>query len=655
MLSDTSQARSRFLLKLPFFISFVLKLYLAGIVIFGVLRLILLLYVADESIQLFNSITLKSFLVGLEFDSVILAFVLAIPLLLLYIQSLFQIQKKHIPIFVTVYLCMVFPVLIFLTISDIPYFKFFHNRLTESSMQWLGSLDIVLKMVLGNTINFLFFIAALLATFSAGFALLKFCGSKLIKHNSKSDNPRFHKLYQSIFLLLFMPVCFLGMHGTTAHPIRQGDAFYCNNPILNQVGLNPIFTLMKSYGDKVNLINNKIAIKNTLQLLQIKSPVESISPIARVVKNDSLMKKHNVVLILMEGMSANFMKTFGNTNNLTPTLDSLAKASLFFNNAYSAGIHTNNGVFSSLFSFPALKRVRPMSTVPARTFSGLPYTLKQNGYKNLFFCTHAGSFDNIGAFIPHNFFDELYTADDFPADKIIGPFGVPDDYLFSTTINKLCKISPEQPFFATILTASNHDPYIIPEYYKSTLTDKEQRAVSYADWSIHKFLADAKKCDWFDNTIFVFVSDHGRTVGENPYDLALSYNHVPIIMFAPAILGEPKVCGNFMGQIDIFPTIMGLLNASYINNTLGVDALSQKRECIYFSADTKIGCIDNEWLYVYRFDGGESLYQYKTGNTEDFSLTRKSEFEKLKKYALSQTQVSEWMIANDKTSLLKKH
>jgi membrane-anchored protein YejM (alkaline phosphatase superfamily) len=644
-----------FLAKTPFFVKFILQLYMYGVLLFSILRLMLLLYVADDSICLLSAITLKSFLIGLQFDNVIMAYVLAIPLILMYFQSVFNIYRKYISIFITIYLCIIFPAILFLTIADIPYFKFFKNRISESSLQWLGNIDIVLKMILENTVNILFLLFSLIICGLTIFFIVKFCSKKFIQPSWDSNNKYFNTTRYSFYFLLLGFFTFLGMRGTLTHPIRHGDAFYCNNPILNQIGLNPVFTLMKSFSDKVSLMDNNLAIKNTRELLQISSKNNLISPIAREVINDSLMIKHNIVIVLMEGMSANFMKTFGNQNNLTPTLDSLAKISMFFKNSYSAGIHTNNGIFSSLFSFPALKRVRPMSTIPLRKFSGIPFVLKENGYENIFFCSHSESFDNLGSFMPHNSFDQLYTSEDFPTDKIIGPYGVPDDYLFSASIEKLNEIYAAKPFFATILTTSNHDPYILPDYFKSPIKDKELKAVSYADWSINTFITKAKKCKWFDNTIFVFVSDHGRVVGKNSYDLVLSYNHIPIIIYAPSILTKPKEYNNFTGQIDIFPTLMGLLHTHYINNTLGVDAINQKRDCMYFSADNKIGCINSKWLYVYRFDGSESLYEYTTNNKQDFSMTNKTELAKLKKYALSQTQTAEWMISNDKTSLKIEH
>ncbi|MBX9850964.1 MAG: LTA synthase family protein, partial [Cytophagaceae bacterium] len=306
------------------------------------------------------------------------------------------------------------------------------------------------------------------------------------------------------------------------------------------------------------------------------------------------------------------------------------------------------------FSFPALKRIRPMSMVPARTYSGFPYTLKQHGYTNLFFSPHSGIFDNMNIFLPDNFIDRLYTSDEYPQDKILGPFGVPDDYMFTYALNEINKLDSSKNFFATILTASNHSPYTLPAYYKSAFEDASKSGVSYADWSIKQFLNQVKHQKWFGNTIFIFVADHGLVVGENAYDLALSYNHIPIIIYAPEILGAPKMIDNMAGQIDIFPTVMEILNASYINNTLGVDAINYKRDYIYFSADSKMGCINDEWLFVYRYSGGESLYKYKTGSTEDYAEKNPEVLSKLKDYAFSQTQVAQWMFVNNKTSVPKK-
>jgi phosphoglycerol transferase MdoB-like AlkP superfamily enzyme len=548
--------------------------------------------------------------------------------------------------FILTYFVLVWPIALFTIIADIPYFKFFHNRLTESAFQWLGSPKIVLNMILESNQNILFMLVAIALLFAVGFLLFRFTKNNFIPINWKKNLIK--KSSQFIFLFLGIVLCFMGIRGKIDRPIRQGDAFFGNDPILNQVGLNPLFTLLKSYTDKVSLMDNQEAILSTINILGIKDNLANISPIAYQVNVKQELNKVNVVLVLMESMSANYMTRFGNPNNLTPTLDSLSKVSWFFENGYSAGIHTNNGVFSSLYSFPALKRIRPMSMVPARQYSGLPFALKQLGYQNLFFSSHNETFDNLATFISANHFDRLYSAKDYPADKLLGTFGVADDYLFGYAADKLDQTENKQPFFATILTTSNHEPYAVPEEFRSHKSEQDLRAVNYADWSIQQFLKRAQKSKWFNNTLFIFVADHGLVVGNNPYDLPLSYHHIPMIFYGPKILSEPKVLSEYIGQIDLYPTLMGILKYPYLNNTLGVDAIQNPRPCIYFSADNKAGCLNKDWLYVYRFDGGgESLYHYQNGDQKDYIKEEEKQKNFLKKYAFSQIQTAEFIFTND--------
>lgn len=633
--------------QLPPYIKYLIKVYLIGLIAFGLLRLCLLLFSAEENISFFVSQTREVFLIGVRFDNVVLSYILALPFIVLFIAASAQINNKYITNFVGYFILITLSSAMCIAVAEIPYYNFFKNRLSESAFQWFGAPDVVFEMIISNTNHLLFLLLAILAFITFAYFLHKY--TFVVFKKNVSLQTKSTTLKQLIIFVVGALLLFLGMRGRIDHPIRQGDAFFGSDPFLNQIGLNPVFTLIKSYTDKVNLMDEKEALVYTQQLLNATQGSTHVSPIARKTETNSTCKNYNVVIVLMESMSANYMQTFGSPINLTPTLDSLAKQSWLFTNAYSAGIHTNNGIFSSLFSFPALKRTRPMSTIPTRTYSGLPFALKQLGYHNLFFSTHSKTFDDIGTFIPHNFFDELYTNENYPNNKTIGPFGVADDYLFDFAITKLKNLN--QPFFATILTTSNHDPYILPNYFESKHTDAALKAVNYADWSIEQFIKNAAKQTWFNNTLFVFVADHGLRVGPQPYDLALSYNHIPLIMFAPQILGTPQILPQLTGQIDIFPMVMNILGQNYTNNTLGIDVLTQNRPFMYFSADDKIGCIDSNWLYVYRYGGNESLYQYKNGNINDYALAEKNRLEKMRKYALAQTQVAEWMFINNKTAL----
>ncbi|OYU95602.1 MAG: hypothetical protein CFE21_10695 [Bacteroidetes bacterium B1(2017)] len=640
-------------ISIPYYLRFLGKVFVWSVLVMAVLRLFLVYYVKIPNLNWFDGSVLKAMAIGLQFDAVIVSYILALPLLLLFVHNIAKLRSLFIPRFLQVYFSLVLPVTLFILFEDIPYFDFFHNRLTESAFQWLNNISIVFSMIVESTRNLLFLIVAVLSFIGLTYFVYRYTSKELV--NYPWQHARLTKSSEIPFFVLALALCFMGLRGKIDRPIRQGDAFFGSDPILNQIGLNPVFTLLKSYTEKVNLMDNSEALTKTLTLLNIKNSDPSISPLARFVEPKGDAKKVNIVLVLMESMSGNYMSRFGNSKNLTPTLDSLSNVSWFFENGYSAGIHTNNGVFSTLYSFPALKRVRPMSMVPARQYSGLPYALKQNGYTNIFFTSHDETFDNLGTFIPANYFDKLYSAKDYPTEKLLGTFGVPDDYLFSYALDKLNQADASKPFFATILTTSNHEPYAVPEEFKSTFPEKDLRAVNYADWSIQQFLNAAKKTAWYQNTLFVFVSDHGLVVGDNPYDLPLSYHHIPMILHAPSILGDPKVLSEYIGQIDLYPTLMGILNMPHTNNTLGVDVIKNPRPCIYFSADNKAGCLNKDYLYVYRFDGGgESLYKYQTGDQTDYKEKEEKQKAFLKEYVFSQIQTAEYIFSKDLAKISNK-
>lgn len=452
----------------PLFIPHILKIYLFGLFIFLLLRIYLLEKVTQFKINLFEPIVFKSFMIGLQFDSVILFYTLILPILLLYIENYFFNSKKYFSIISSIIISIALAIQLIISIADIPYYLFFHSRITEASFQWMNSWKISLKMIMENN-SYLFYLVICI-TMVPIFVMLfykwtykKLCSTNINNHLQK-NTPK--ELIMSFIIMGF--VCFIGLRGRIDSPLRTIDAIYCNNTILNQIALNPTFTLIKSYSDKVHLMDEDIALKLSQEYLNVKNPIESISHIARNINGNDSLKKTNIILVLMESMSANNLMYFGNKNNLTPNIDSLLKRSLFFENAYSAGIHTNNGIFSSLYSYPSLKNIRPMSTIPVRKFTGLPYTLKEYHYKNLFFTTHSEIFDNLSTFIPYNHFDSLYSSEDFPPEKSISTFGVPDDYLFKYAVNKFNNLDTSNPFFATILTTSNHEPYILPTYFNKS-------------------------------------------------------------------------------------------------------------------------------------------------------------------------------------------
>jgi phosphoglycerol transferase MdoB-like AlkP superfamily enzyme len=280
----------------------------------------------------------------------------------------------------------------------------------------------------------------------------------------------------------------------------------------------------------------------------------------------------------------------------------------------------------------------------------MPLTLKNLGYHDLFFITHDGQFDNAEGFLRANGFDEVYTESDYPSEKALSTLGIPDDYMFEYSIPVLSKLSAEgKTFFCGYMTGSNHHPFIFPPWASIHFKGKNdgERMVEYCDWSIGKFLKLASKESWYNNTLFVFVADHGMAV--NPvYDMPITYNHCPLIFFAPGLKLPPKTYDCMASQMDIFPTVMDLLSQSYTNNTMGIDLLKEKRPFAFFTADDKIGCTDKEYFFVHRNNGAESMYRYKNLETTDVLSQNKAKADSMRAYAYSMLQTAQWIVEKEK-------
>lgn len=226
--------------------------------------------------------------------------------------------------------------------------------------------------------------------------------------------------------------------------------------------------------------------------------------------------------------------------------------------------------------------------------------------------------------------------------------GVCDDYMFKTSISVLNRFAKSgKPFFATFLTASNHQPYIIPDYFKPRATETIDQIIEYTDWSLQQFFNWASKQSWYNNTLFVITGDHGSSIGDRLYDVSLAYHQVPLIFFSPSDQ-TARVEDRLGAQIDIFPTIMGRLGLGYTNLTFGVDLFKEKRPYVFFSSDNSLECVDDEFFYVKRLGGEESLYRYVDKDPKDYKADYPDRVDRMKEYAESMIQSAQYIVKNSK-------
>ena len=631
------------------------KIYLLTIGIYTIFRLIFI-FTCREFITPSDTTgnILYAFFIGLQYDWSVASWLLALPFVALTIITLANIRSK-IPSMTIFYTTFVIFSLSFITCAiDIPYFKYFFTRLNVAAFQWLDTPLPVIKMIV-QEFQYIGYIIPLILLIIIFYKILKKIFRTFI-HTPQQPNKIWIKTALSLLAALLI---FVGIRGgkisAKSGPLRLGDAFFGTSSFLNQTGLNPTFTLYWSYLEQMkdtrllHLMDNDEALQIVQNSFSIESP-DNCSPILRRITPDTLnTTPPNIVLILMESMSAARMTHFGNQHQLTPFLDSIADNGYLFKNIYSAGIHTHNGIFNTLFSFPTLYNQRPMRYAAMTNYKSMASILKEHNYSATFFSTHDGQFDNVEDFLPANGFDELITQTCYPPEKIVNAWGVSDDFMFEFSIPVLAKQHEKQhPFFAVFLTTSNHAPYYIPEYFSPRQQDIKEQGVEYADWAMKQFMQTASQQPWFDNTLFIFIADHG-TLLNDPYSMPLNYNHIPLIIYAPKIITQPKIFDCLGGQIDVFPTTMHLLQLPYVNNTMGIDLLSEQRPFAYFSTDQKYGVIsDSLFLIVEKNNNIEGLYRYRTNDTTNYSNQYKTTAEKMKKYASAHFQISQFVISQQK-------
>jgi phosphoglycerol transferase MdoB-like AlkP superfamily enzyme len=296
----------------------------------------------------------------------------------------------------------------------------------------------------------------------------------------------------------------------------------------------------------------------------------------RVEHAGAVHKPLNVVLITVESLSAEFLQAFGNRDGLTPQLDRLAEQGLLFTQVYATGTRTVRGLEAVTLSVPPT----PGHAIVKRPHNDNLHTLgevfKGQGYEPMYLYGGYGYFDNMNAFFGGNGYTVIdRTAIDAKDIHFENIWGVADEDLFTLTLRELdARHARQQKFFAHVMTTSNHRPFTYPEG-RIDIPSRTSRSggVKYSDWALGDFIQRAQAKPWFDNTVFVILGDHTHK-GRGKQELPPANYHIPLLVYAPAHIKAGRV-DTLASQIDVGPTLLGLLNAPYTSHFFGHDILRE--------------------------------------------------------------------------------
>lgn len=380
------------------------------------------------------------------------------------------------------------------------------------------------------------------------------------------------------------------------------------------------------------------------QILQ-RSPSDSFlnnNTIERLVKYDGEEKRLNVVLISIESFSASFMNKFGNPNNITPHLDSLINHSIFFSNFYATGTRTVRGLEALSLSIPPIPGQSIVRRPNNDNLFSIGAVLRSKGYTTQFLYGGYSTFDNMGPYFSANGY-EVLDRSVLHKDSIhyANIWGVADEDMFTYALTKFDENTKNnQPFFAHIMTVSNHRPYTYPENRIDIPPSEQKRdgAVKYTDYCINRFLNEASQKSWFKNTIFVIVADHCASAS-GKQALPVTGYHIPLFIYSPSNIA-PKEISTLSSQMDVCPTILGLLNMTYKSKFFGQDMLRMPTgtERIFLSTYSGLGFLKNSNLIVQMPPKKiEALLpDFKTGEATKIAIN-----DSLKKQAIAHYQLAE--------------
>lgn len=293
---------------------------------------------------------------------------------------------------------------------------------------------------------------------------------------------------------------------------------------------------------------------------------------------DSLAENRpNIVLITVESLSADFLTRYGNKQNLTPRLDRLMQESLVFDSLFAAGNRTVRGLEALSLCLPPSAGESIIKRKANRMGNlSVGSVLSRLGYKSQFIYGGDSYFDNMGDFFSHNGY-EVIDRKNIPDNQVTfaNIWGVCDEDIFRKSLQVFDTNNKSgHPFFAQIMTTSNHRPYTYPAGKITVNGDPNTReaAVKYTDYAIGKFIDDAKKKVWFKNTVFIVIADHcASSAGKT--SLPIDRYHIPCLVYAPEIIQQGKI-EKICSQIDLMPTVLSLLNLRSSVSFTGQDILA---------------------------------------------------------------------------------
>ncbi len=549
----------------------------------------------QQQITIYDLVSI--FVIGTFNDLISLCYFL--PVISLVIIGFYKLLARYKFLYVScsfiAYFCTI-ALLIFIAIAEIIFWDEFGVRFNFIAVDYL----IYTHEIIGTVKESLPYIEILLGIIIITLLIVFFLRKYIINQASTLNGKKHIFCVIMLFLLSLVAFNFYNPNKIAFNSNKYAIELAKNGPyeffsayFNNSLDYNKFYPVI----DKNQALN--IVRSNLSKEQQIYSNATTIERNIRASSFNS--NKYNIIFITVESLSGEFMGKFGNQQNITPNLDKLAEQSIFFTNLYAVGTRTVRGLEAITLSVPPTPGSSIIRRPDNQSLFNIATIFKNQDYAVNFLFGGYSYFDNLQNYFHGNGYN-IVDQGNLKSNEIsfANIWGVADEDILIKSLELADQNYKEgKAFFSLIMTTSNHRPYTFPEGRIDLPSGGGRRAaVKYTDYAIGKFLALAKTHPWFDNTIFVITADHcASSAGKT--DLPVNKYHIPLLIYAPNIL-KPQIVDNLASQIDIAPTILGLLNFSYNSKFFGQDILNMPANRAFISTYQLLGFMKDNHLVILR-------------------------------------------------------
>jgi len=567
------------------------------LILFAFARLIFFLFNQnlDETFSWSQSIT--AFIHGMRMDLSVITYCL-IPAIILTGLFLFypsqRIQKieRSYLYFILLIFCIVLP-------SNILLYHYWNNLLNFRALSYIKDFSEIASSF--TYLQFAIIVFSLIAFVAAVLFLFRKFGYRLLQPVTARPLVKiFHWMIMVGLTIIFM------RGGIQMLPMNESLVSVSENNFVNQGAVNPGWHLANDIyragvfsGNPFETMPEEVAEKSVKKIFSCDA--DSFPHILTTTQP-------NIVIIVLESFAADIVGVMNGEKGISPSFDRLAGEGIFFNSIYASGTRTDQGIVSLLNGWPATPYYSIMrSTDKSNHLPSLPLIFKSKGYKTSFYYGGQSNFSNMNVYVLNQKFDVIVDEKSFPDTTARGRWGLHDESVFQLQEEDLSK--SKEPFFSTIMTLSNHEPFDVPgpvRFKGKSDPDRFRNSAAYTDAVLGEYFERIKSKPWYKNTLFIIAADHGHSLPLHKNVYYAESHRIPFLLFGEVIKPEFRgaVVTKLGGHHDLAGTLLPQLEMEEVSKFEWSKNLLNPtvKSFAYYQVDQLLGWVDSKHWLAYSYN-----------------------------------------------------